>query len=254
MPQSSPDFTKDYELIRRYFDFELDETELNIVNERMESDPVFFERMRLFSASDDQILNEKEVSTAQKEAKTIDLTNRKSRSLMTRWRALAAAVVLLIGSLFAIWYISNSNVSPSQLAQTYWSESEKVTFSTLRSDDASTATEDALITASQQFQEEDYTASLATLSTIPTDDTGYHKVALLKGEIYFEQNNFQAAVDQFQAVIDHPNNEYNDYGYWYQTLAYLELGEMDAARENLVVMKEQRYLDNLVKGLMEEIE
>jgi len=235
------DKMNDYELIRKYFDFELNEEELVAVNKRMESDEAFLERMRIFQTSDEEILALERKNTAQKEAKTVQLEPKQNRFGIGQIRALAAAIVLIVGSAFAFWLFSNTNDSTAVLAESYWQASERLTFSNLRSDDAPSETKTRLVAASNFYQQKDFQAAFDILSDISSSDELFHKAALLKGEIYLEQEKYDTAVEQFQIVIEHPNNEHNDYAYWYQTLGYLQLEQVEKAKHNLDFMLEQRY-------------
>ncbi|MEN0046499.1 MAG: tetratricopeptide repeat protein [Bacteroidota bacterium] len=253
LPQNIMD---DYELIRKYFDFELNEKELAAVNERMEADEAFLERMRIFQTSDEEILNLEQTNIAKEEAKTVTLKPKPKQRRITpvRLRAIAAVLFFVIASVFVFQIFFNTNNSLNILAQNYWEESEQLIFSNLRSDNAPTATKTKLVAASNSFQQKDFQTALNTLSSIPSADELYHKAALLKGEIYLEQKQFQAAVDQFQIVIEHPNNEHNDYAYWYQALAYLQLEQVEEAKQNLDYILEQRYSIPNVEKLRVQLE
>jgi tetratricopeptide (TPR) repeat protein len=247
----SPEEEKDYELIQRYFDFELEEQELEIVNRRMEEDAAFLERMRIFRSTEEGVLA---IGSAQRTAKTVPLSNTRKQGNRTRWRALAAAVTLLIGSAFAFWLFSNPTLSPEELADSYWAESESVTFSNLRSSDSASGASTALVKASDQFRQQNFLASLETLAAFSPTAADYHKATLLKGQIYFEQGEYETAIEEFQNTIDHLNNEYNDWAYWYQALAYLKVDEVELAKENLEVMEAQRYSIPLLEELLTQLQ
>ena len=104
------------------------------------------------------------------------------------------------------------------IAQNYWEESKAEISSSLRGENAATGSE------------------------------GFHQIALSDGKIYFEQGNYEKAVEQFQAVIDHPEDIYNSYAYWYQSLSYLKLDEIEKAKANLEVIIEKEYKISKGKG------
>lgn len=246
--------TADYELIRRFFDFELNDEELASVEQRMETDAAFLERMRIYEQTASELEGQLVAAMPKPQiAKTVQLAPRQQTPTRFNYvRALAAGLAVVIAAAFGIWLFTQNVSDPKTLAQNYWTQSESITFSNLR-----TTTTDNSITmlasASDLFQEKQYASALAQLVEVKVDDANYHKAQLLSGQILFEQDEFQQAIQSFQNVVDHPNNEHNDYAYWYQALAYLKLGNKDAAIRNLKYIEEQQYAIKSAAKLLEDL-
>jgi len=264
--EQRPQNIQDYELIRRFFDFDLTDQELAMVQERMETDTAFLERMHIYHEMNEHIdkvnikrsseLQENSIpqrDTSPKISKEESNAQVNRRILRIVLRVAAAIGILAIGFLFLFQFFTKQP-KPSILADTYWQESTKVTFSNLRSDENISESEELLIAASESFIANDFQTALDQLNQIKAVDSLYHKAALLKGEILFEQMQYTAAIQQFQVVIDDSTSEHNDIAHWYQALAYIKLNEIEQAKAELEYIIEQQYpLQNSAAELLEKL-
>jgi len=243
---------EDYQLIQRFFDFELTDEELEKFNERMETDTDFVSRMHIYqqmSAHADNTI--KSAVTTKKESSSNKIVSLRSGRFI-RW-AVAAILLLAIGS-WVIFQFYLHPTTPEQLATNYWNETEATTFSNTRSDVPITSEEALLTQASDAFVVNNFQETITILSAISIPDTLYAKAALLKGQAFFHLSRYDEAADQFQKVIDSEKNEYNDIAYWYQALTFLKLGQLENAKNNLEYIVTQGYtLESNASTLLDEL-
>lgn len=135
MSKPIPDKEKDFELIGRFHDFALSEEELAAFEQRLENDPDFQERFRLYREMEETITQTFPSEVQQEVKMTFKANTRdndppkkeaKVRSLFSRPLVqLAAAVALLL--VVGLWWILQgpSLQSPQTLATYYWDHTDK---------------------------------------------------------------------------------------------------------------------------------
>jgi len=266
MDKTVPTQEEDYELIGRYFDFDLSESELVLFDQRME-EAGFQERFHLYKEMDSFIDEETQnqvnlelikntlkekltvasaAPTIKKEAKVIGLR---------RILRMAASILLLVTGGFVIRHFLNAAPSPEVLAETYWNNSTKVTFDNLRSTDNPSVTENYLMEASNLYESKTFSAVLSTLAPIEVTDVAYPKAAILRGEAQIELDQNQEAIITFQSILDHPSGTYKSAALWFQALAYLKVQKVDLAKANLKTIIQQKYpTANKATKLLKELE
>lgn len=245
---------KDYQLIQDFFEFELNEEERALVEERMATDKDFLHRMQVYQQMEKQVDSMGKVE--QHTAKEVVMQPRAAKKF--RWntlRAAAAMLVLAIGLLF-VFQLFNTE-QPDILAQQYWENSEKVTFSNLRDAQVNqevNRSQLALIDASKTFEAKRYEVAFERLNSILPDDVNYLKALLLKGQILFEQTRYENAILHFQLIIDAQQFDVKDAAYWFQALAYLKMNRVEEAKGNLNYVVEQEYpMAQKARELLEEL-
>ncbi|MEN0051762.1 MAG: hypothetical protein AAF806_32150 [Bacteroidota bacterium] len=232
---------KDYQLIQGFFEFELSEEERAMVEECMVNDPDFLRRMQVYQQMEQQVDSMGKVE--QPTAKEVIMQPKVAKK--TRWttlRAAAAMLVLAIGLLFVFQLLNTEQ--PDVLAQQYWENSEKVTFSNLRDAQVNQEVDRSqliLIDASKTFEAERYEVAFEGLNDILPDDVNYLRALLLKGQILFEQARYEDAIFHFQLILDAQQYDVKDAAYWFQALAYLKMKRVEEAKENLEYIIEQEY-------------
>lgn len=249
---------KDYQLIQRFFDFELDDKELEAVTQRLETDDTFRKRMRHYETVEtyvDEKFNVKERAVQPSEtskivplnAKATTRTNNrqgKGRSSATGIRnlmRLAAVLVILIISVFVARFVLNQS-DPAYLSQRYWNETDKVVFNGTRMSNAETSDMEALlIRASAFFLAKDYQATLNALDSVTAANVLFDRAALLRGEAYFALEAYDTAIENFQLVLADEQSSFEDVALWFQALAYIKQGELGAAEQNLELLIEEKY-------------
>lgn len=244
MANSNPTL-ENLELIQRYFDFELSDEELERVEGKMLQDEQFLEDMQLYKSMDQFVEIQypalpEEPTVHLEGTKVVDLKPKK-KVRSRKWMSLAAALVLLVVSA-VVFLLFLPPTASTDLAQTYWTDTNKVVFSGLKSDQPTNSNTVSLLQqASIAYSNQNYQATLAILNPITETDALFSSANLLRGEAFFELEQYQAAVDAFQEVIDAEQSSYRDIAYWLQALAHLKTDNTNAARSNLAFIVEQRY-------------
>ncbi|MEM8523352.1 MAG: hypothetical protein AAGG68_01855 [Bacteroidota bacterium] len=245
---------KDYQLIQRFFEFELNEEERTAVEERMATDKDFLQRMQIYRQMEMQV--DSMGKSEQIVAKEVVMQPKIAKK--SRWTTLQAAAAMLaiaIGLLF-VFQLFNTK-QPDVLAQQYWDSSEKVLFSNLRDAQVNQEVDQhqlALIDASVSFEAERYAVAFERLGAVLPDNVNYLKALLLKGQILFEQARYEEAIVHFQLIIEAQQYDVKDAAYWFQALSYLKLSKTEESKKNLNYIIEQKYpMTERAKELLEKL-
>lgn len=244
----------DFDLIERFFDFDLSPAELQQFEQRMETDSVFRKRFQLFKEMDTHIEKELGASEAldliKQQFKVTNpvvgnkeiLAKKNSGRIIgvRRWLRIAATIALVIASIVML-RMAFQPIDTNTLAMEHWNQTESITFNNLRSDNTLSTTAEQLIEASALFDNQNYTAVIQNLTDIEPNDAEYPKVALLLGQTYFKQNQLDRANNQFQVVLNHPSNSYRGSALWFQALIQLSKGDKAACIINLNEIIKQDY-------------
>lgn len=250
-----------FELIQRYFDFELNDQELADVEQRLQNDEAFLEDMRLYnemsSFIEEQLPSASAVATPATDkmeqsantAKVIQLDAKPRQSSLSKWILRVAAVaMLLLASIVALRLFNTTN--SSDLAQQFWDNSEKTLFTNVRSDQAETLIQQASVA----FVAGDYASTLKITSEILTTDATTLNALLLRGQTYFELEDYEAAIRDFEDVVSVVNNDYQDVAHWYLALAQLKIDDTTAAKQQLELIIDKQYPQmKQAKTLLEQL-
>ncbi len=248
--------TKDIELIERYLDFDLTETELATFNQRLKNEAGFRQKLNQYeyahkvveelydagspNKNKEKFLNDKKPN---KESKIVRLNYQKYLI------GIAASVALLVAALFLLKQPSQTS---QQLAQQYWQDTKTSTIITLKGANDQEAFYALLKKGDTEFLSGNYVESLLTLSKIPETYPKYNTVRLLEGQNYIELKEFEKAIEKFQRVID--NNGDEEKALWYQALAYIQNNNLSAAKSNLEnIIKEAFPQQTKAKKLLDAI-
>jgi tetratricopeptide (TPR) repeat protein len=129
MEKPIPDQQKDFELISRFHEFELTEEELQAFEQRLENDPVFQQRFRLYGEVDQQVDAQFSGTNTEEFRKVLrdhPKEKTKVRKLFSRqqWGMAASIALLLVAGLW--WMLSPSVMKdPVALADYYWEATDK---------------------------------------------------------------------------------------------------------------------------------
>ncbi len=241
---------KDYQLISRFFDFDLSEKEMETFENRLDTDTDFRQRFQVYKEMDlhiDSTLDQSKELQAIKKNLKLNIDDREPKIIkhergITRRQlfSIAAAILLFVVSLIALRLFLQEK-DASILAQEYWDATEKLTFGNLRSTANPTPSEIRIINASEAFNQQNYTRVISSLANFPSTDIQFPKAALLQGEAYMALNNPEASIAKFQVIIEHTSGEYKSSALWYQALAYLAAGNKAAGKANLEVIIDNNY-------------
>ncbi len=247
----------DNHIIQRFFEFELNAEELALFEKRMEGDAAFFKKVQRYRSVEDQVDFQFSPSEMKEKEKLIGQWNVMQRedvmdedeieekivpkTARFRWlkvAGMAAAFLLLVGAL--LWLFRTPD-TPENLAMQYWKATEKEQFAYERSGTDNPSVDTILMAADQAFHKGQYEASLGLLNGISENIDSSETILLLKGQCYFELGNMDAAIQNFQAVLDAENVGGQDLALWFQALAFLRKGEVEKAKQKLEKIVQERY-------------
>ncbi len=245
-------------LIEKFLNDQLSPLEKENVLKRIEQDPSFRAQVRFEQELMDSLdprgwnfldPNEDPTITLFEEAfkseKTQDLkrtleevsynySNQSTSKRSTRWILYSsAAMIAVIVGLFA-WF--NTNESPQDLYASYFDPTD-LTSVAVRGD----STEDLLIQAEIAFEDKDYKKTLSIIDEQLKDlQNSKSAVYLYKGISHMELNEFNAAEDTFNTLID-SNLMDAEKGLWFEALLFLKMNDTKAAKKVLQEIVDNNY-------------
>lgn len=256
------DLHKEYEDINRFFEFDMDEEELNELDKKLEEDPDFFNKLQTLQFVEKELeaqfgtigrKHKQQIKSGWKTA--IPNAEKKSNPLKVSWKrnlSIAASFLVLVAAL--VWFTYSSPPSPQQLAQQYWQATPIETIVNIRSITPLPNEQQTLQQTINLLTNKEYQSALDILNQLTVTKENISQVNLLKGQAYFGLNQLQLAVEAYQSVLDQPINGQKDIAYWLQALAYLQKGEKVKAQSNLNIITQERYgMTSQAEKLLEQL-
>lgn len=244
---------KDYELLERFFSFSMDEKERIAMEVKLDSDPLWKEKMRRYQEVENQLGMQfgKEGEAISEEVrngwKTPVSSGRSGKSekspLQIKWRQiLSIAAAFLMIAVVSFWIFQmNTTSNAQQLAMEMWQQTPIQNSLSVRSENDLTTTQKQLQKALVDYANKDYQAVLTQLDDILPSSDIYAQSLLLRGQSYFGLHQMQNAIASYHSLIDLPNGNAKDLAYWLQALAYLQVDNQAAARVNLQFLIDGKY-------------
>lgn len=137
--------------------------------------------------------------------------------------ALAASIVFLLGMAFIFSNYNSTNYNA--LADKYY---ETYTIPQSRNSGSSTVKSDKE-RAKEAYNNKTYPKAIALLATFEDDI----ELSLLLGIAYYETNQFENALQQFELLKNSNNILYKNEVLWYASICYLQLNKPDMAKSDL---------------------
>ncbi len=169
------------------------------------------------------------IETARRESEAIKLNHKK-----TAFRSAAVLAGLIVaGSLFLL---PNRNSSPDAIYNDYFTvynagSPERSTI--VIADNISELYKSAMIL----YHENDFKDASTLLSKYLKNRPGHMEAYMVYGVSEMKNNRFDEAAKAFSTVINDGNNYYLDNARWYLALCYIKSGQTDAARNQLLTIK-----------------
>ncbi len=253
--------SSDYELIQRFFEFELNEKEVQDFEERMEIDRRFFQKIQAYDFVDKKIDKDftgntfEDKATLQQQWHTeLSKQERKIATLKPskKWWLMAASIAVIVSA--ALWTITllNSKTNYQELALDKWKDAPEL--STNRSF-VSTDINPMLIDAIASYEAEEYEACLSGLTKIETDTAIQEQVLLLRGQTFFRLEQPTQALVAFQQVLDLEDGGKQDIAYWSQALIHIHMENIGEAKRVLQIIIDENYypLAKDAKALLQQL-
>lgn len=233
---------KEIKLIERFFEYDLNDVELKAFKEALKSDASFRKKVEEYESALDRVTDiyypkvsdrkeqlKKEwmndIKNTQKEA-TIKPLYRK-----ILWAAMAASI--LFGLFFLFQGIQKT--SPDQLADNYWNATYESSTNNVRGNtpEEEKTFSDAILAC----ENKDFEKVKQYLDNIPDKNA---EQLYFKATYEYQSEQYTAATQSFQNVIDN-HMELRDKAYWFQALAFLKIGDLVKAKNNLTIIIKQKY-------------
>ncbi|MEN0004337.1 MAG: hypothetical protein AAF798_09345 [Bacteroidota bacterium] len=243
----------DLQLIEDYLNGDLKNQALNDFEQRLQTDKALAEELQLHRKVE-YWLKKQHKEQLQQEWKTLikqqePLPAQKIRTLtVVKWAA-GLAASLLIGMAFLSWF--NSSPSPATLADAYWKQSANFTYKGTERSTSLSPTEKALSDAYLAYKNKYYRSSLDLLEKItPLSD----QEKLLQGANYFALQQFDTAVETFEAILQDPNSYTKDQARWYLALSLLALEQTEKAKPILQkIVNEESWQAEKAQELLNDL-
>ena len=228
-----------YDLITRFFDFDLNEEELAAFDKRLENDEAFFDEVSQVERSqkmiaamfDKDIVDEKNRLKKEilKKIRSSDQATPVVQMPSSKWKymlAVAATIAMLVAA-FLFW----PSPSPDYraIADNFYQNTNHLSHSGNRNEEMQTDLEKAFL----HVEKKAYEDALLILQSIPASFSAYEDVLMLEGRCYFEMNKIDTAVEKFEAVLQLPDGNQEGLASWYLALTALKDGELDVVQNKL---------------------
>lgn len=223
---------KKLNLIERFFEFDLDEQELQTFQKELSKNPEFKQQVDQYRAVDRQIDQMLTVETKeqglQKEwaKKLLDTQPAKSIALSgntSRWLKRISAVLLLISlAASALFMLLRPTPDLPQIAKQYWEVVPKTTSTNNRNISAG---EDVIILATTLMEDKDYAAALALLSEPEPNNL----LLLLQSEALLSLTAPEEALQKLKLIMAAPEEGFVDVALYYSAIAHLYMDNKDGA-------------------------
>lgn len=236
---------KDYQLIQRFFEFELNEQELEDVEKKMETNPAFLKKIRLYQFVEEKL----EGKTQEKEKwKAVLRSPTIKKWHWSKVSAIAASLLILVGLTLWLFTYSSKSSNLQQVTTNYWTTSTDNFNHSISSNQMSKGEVNQFIQIVETIEKKQYNKALELLT--PFDKTA--KTLLLEGQCLYARKDYFLAAQKFQMVIDTPNGKYKDLGYQLLALTYLKQEDCKNATKNLrIIIQEEYPFANNAKKLLE---
>jgi tetratricopeptide (TPR) repeat protein len=235
---------KKLNLIERFFEFDLDEQELQTFQKELSDNPDFKQQVEQYRSIDrqiDQMLNvETKEQGLQKEwaKKLLDSQPAKSIALSgntSRWLKRISAVLLLISlAASALFMLLRPTTDLPQVADQYWEAVPKTTSINNRN---IAEGEDVIIQTTALMENEEYAAALELLSEPEPNNL----LLLLQSEALLSLRQPKEAIEKLDIMLNQPEEGLVDVALYYSAIAYLYLDNKEKAVEALNVIIEEGY-------------
>lgn len=251
----------DYQLIKRFFKFDLSENELQQIEQRLQYDGQFRDKMRFYEYADTKFRTEfdgQEITEKQQlqqewaKWKAITPNTPIYRRLLTpKILSIAASLVLLLAA--SLWWFGQKQMDKNELVAQYWQQTEQVAQSNTRTGATDDAHLQIFATAQRLYQKQQYGQALVQLEKIG-EGTLRDRILLLQGQCYFQLNEVNSAAQKFLQVIALEQVGLKDKAHWFLALTYLKGDNYGLAKQHLDVIIEQDYpLAKEAKALLKQL-
>lgn len=239
--------TKYTEIIGKYLNGELKREELDAFEEKLETDTLLQQELKLEQELDGIILDEdvlgfrKEVIGVREEMLEQKKTTRAITPVRfgeSKWYLMAASIVVLIGLAGYFYFLQNQTVSNERLFAQYYSAYPSDIAE--RSDEISP--NDPFILGLTEYEEASFYGAIRFLTISVGDDNQNFTAWLYLGISYLETDSLLKASKGFNIIVNDQNNLFIEQAKWYLALTYIKANDK----------KHQQKIHNLLNSIVED--
>ncbi len=231
------DKEKDLTIILRYFDLDLSDEELLFFEKRMEEDEEFAQMVRIYRESEKTVnqayQNSDDNARIQQWRAQIE-ANQKPKIKNTPWLwvgGIAAAIALLFFGL----QINNTSKQDFKLAvKEAWNKNIGLDYKSMRNVEKDSL-KSIILTAVDSYENGKYRIAIDALQHFNNTMYYYEDALLLKGLSYYKNGKLKKAILTLDTLANYPTQRKAKTAKWYQGLIYLELDQLDKAKEFITI-------------------
>ncbi len=228
---------KDIEFIERFFNLELSEEELQVFEERIDTEPDFAAKLDTYKESID-LVEEKHATQNEKlrsnRWKQILIEKEKETKVINiNWKWIGGIAASLVLAFFG-WQYTNHNQHQDLdvLIADSWSKNIGLDYRMMRS-----ANQDSLqkiiLTAFDAYEAKNYEEAIAVLEQFDSKTLYYEDALLIKALSLHKEGNTTNALETLKALSQFPTKKKAKVAEWYLGLIYLDLEDIEEAKKYL---------------------
>ncbi|MEL6560549.1 MAG: hypothetical protein AAFQ94_20325 [Bacteroidota bacterium] len=223
-------------LIEKYVNLDLSESELELVEEKLQNDEAFITSFRLYQESQ-AIVNEYRPDSAKQktygELAQVLANNSKKQgrgiTMNTAFAVVAASIAILIVTVFLI-HNSEEERDLKLMAQQAWDQDIGLDYRQVRNTENDSA-RGVLLLGFDYYDQNDYQNSIDALQDFKAGDLYFEDVLLIRGLSNYQLGNREKAIDLLSTLKEFPTGKKANVAKWYLGLIYLsENNELEAGK------------------------
>ncbi len=249
--------TKYTEIIGKYLNGELKREELDVFEEKLKTDTLLQQELKLEQDLDKIILDEdvlgfrKELVDIRQEMKndkgqsegkgneeTIEIKLGDRSQSSGKWYLLAASIAIMVGLAGYFYFMQNQTYSNERLFAQYYSVYPSDIAE--RSDEISPS--DSFVLGLMEYEEGDFYDASRFLSLAVENDDQNFSAHLYLGVSFLEMDSLSRAIKGFNIIINDRNNLFVDQAKWYLALTYIKADDE----------KNQKEIHDLLGSIIQE--
>ena len=227
-------------LIEKYFNLDLSESELKIVEEKLLTDSSFTDLYNLYKESNELVNNTYQQNSQTKSyseiaeiiSKENEIEKSKSISLKNMFYAVAACMALLIVSILILETSSDPDIE--LLSKNAWDKNMGLDNYTIRNGSRDSI-KTVFLSAFDAYKQKEYQESIDILINFNSNDLYYEDALLIRGLSQYHLENNNAAIKTLEKLMKFPTGKKANVARWYLGLIHIDNKNLDDARKYLVI-------------------
>ncbi|WP_103866065.1 tol-pal system YbgF family protein [Aquimarina sp. I32.4] len=227
---------KDIELIARYFDLALSESELSVFEKRMNEDSQFLTKIELYGEGNAFI--NKEYQTEEETSRTrkwndLMFSDYKTKGKVIPWRWIGG-IAAVFAVLFFGWQYTSTVSEPDHeyASKEAWNKQIGLDYSQMRGESGNSLKTNIHI-AYYKYTKQEYEEVIDMLGHFDSSVLYYEDALLLQGLSYYKSRDTIKALKKLKILSDYPTQKKAKVARWYMGLIYLDKKNIKKAKQFL---------------------